>query len=350
MFFYLFLLLLTSFSSICVSFSKNRDIRFLSKIITICILFIPAAIRFDIGSDYNSYIDIFYTIANGKTINNLESGWVLLNKFIIYFTPNAQWIIALSALLTLFFFFEEVESEKWFIYVPVFVCVIYTWFFTSLSQMLTMAMFFNAMLKYHKGKKNRAIIIAILSFFIHKSAILYLPIFIIANVFKYVIHNKITSVTLFFLLYLLAMVVFPKILTKVFAIIALTPYSYYAYGSNRFSKAAEVSSGLGRLLRYFAYFCIVLMIPNQENCKKLELLFLIYITMDFLSQTVMILSRIGRGIIFVYAPVAYEVFYSRQLRQIRRLTIICCIFVLFLLDLWGGFHNSIPYRTIFSNY
>src|SRR5690554_6268916 len=61
--------------------------------IAFLILYLPAAIRFNIGSDYLSYKDIFYTIASSSAVK-YETGFVLLNKIVYFFGFGYETLVA----------------------------------------------------------------------------------------------------------------------------------------------------------------------------------------------------------------------------------------------------------------
>lgn len=337
--FYILLLCGVVLSSICVSYAKYKETQLIAKFITFNILFVPAAIRYGIGLDYFNYTHIFQ-----GTMRVSESGFNFINQTIAYFGGNAQWVFIIVSFLTYFFFFQEVETKRWCIYAPVFLCTMYAYSFNTLRQVLCIAMAFNALLKYQKGKKNRAFIIIFLSYFIHKSALFYIPILIIVNLFKF---EKKYVIILFFMSFCFSVFIFPKLIRGVFSIIAMTSYSSYLWDST-FGGKAEISSGLGRMLRYLVYFLITLCLPNNKNNRKLSALFLFYITTDFLAQSILILNRIGRCVIFLYEPLTYEVYKSRKQQQLYFLIMIFCILILFYLDLHNGFYGSIPYVSIFD--
>lgn len=345
MIFYILILCSVICSSCCVSFSKDKYLRLIFKFITINIIFIPAALRYGIGADYNNYIDIFNSVLNGDKIYQ-ESGWFFLNKFVIKMGGNAQCMIALVAFLTIFFFFEEIDSKQWFVYAFVFICVIYSWVFTTLRQMLTMTMVFNALLKWQKQKKIRSFLIAILSYFIHKSALFYIPILLIA---KFIKLKKRTTILLFFILAFFAFIIFPRIIDVILNLIGMSFYKSYL-NSGEWINNASVNSGLGRLARYIVYFFIICLVPKKENLKSLQTLLLIYIATDYFSQSIVILNRIGRGILFLFPMLTYNYYQPTNKHNTRFLLMSLCMILLFLLSLLGGFSGSVPYKTIFSKY
>ena len=76
----------------------------------------------------------------------------------------------------------------------------------------------------------------------------------------------------------------------------------------------------------------------------------VYIFNKSVAQSIIILNRIRREILFLFAPMAYETFIEEDNRQIRSLIVSGCVFLLFFFDLINRFHGSIPYKTIFTNF
>ena len=55
---YILVYIASFLSAFCYSNSKNRNISFLFKIMTFLILFLPAALRYNVGADYAHYVMI----------------------------------------------------------------------------------------------------------------------------------------------------------------------------------------------------------------------------------------------------------------------------------------------------
>src|SRR5690625_1132800 len=83
---------------------KNRALFLLFYIAAFLTVFIPAAIRYNIGTDYWSYIEIFYHIKNGKP-THVEFGYRYLNSFIASFSDNPELLVAFVSFITYFLFF-----------------------------------------------------------------------------------------------------------------------------------------------------------------------------------------------------------------------------------------------------
>lgn len=340
--FYILLLCGLICSSCCVSFARDKFLVKFFQGVTFLILFLPAAFRYGIGVDYFSYVEIFDRISSGN-IFSIDPGWGLLNKWICVFGGNAQTLIALTAFLTYFFLLCEVESEKWFIYVPAFFLIFYTWTFTTLRQMLAGSMCFFALCRIQKKKYVLAVIISFLSFFIHNSVLVYLVVYALVKIFRL---KKKVGILLVFVSYVIS-IMFGTIIRDVVLMVALfTPYAHYL--NSDWASATEVSTGIGRLLRYVVYFFLVFFFPKRKSNSKIFTLLLLYICIDFFGQHIEILGRINRLIIYLFLPLAWVVYSEKKKYDIPFFVYICCYLLLFLLELYGGFHGSIPYMSIFQ--
>lgn len=340
--FYILLLCGLICSSCCVSFARDKFFVKIFQVVTFLILYLPAAFRYGIGTDYPNYVNIFRGVSHGGALY-VEPGWWLLNRWVYMLGGSAQNLIALVAFLTYFFMLCEVEPKKWFIYVPVFFMIIYAWTFTTLRQMLAMSMCFFSLCRIQKKKYFLAIIFSVLSFFIHKSVLLYPVIYVLLQIFSF---KKLTGIVLIFFAYVISVILGPIIKNMFLILTTLTAYA--SYGESDWVNAAEVSTGLGRLLRYMVYFTLVIFSPKNIAKSKLFTLLLLYIVIDFFSQSIVILNRVGRGVIFLFLPLAWAVYKNRKKYDISVFIYNCCYLLLFLLELYGGFQNSVPYISTFS--
>lgn len=342
--FYILLLCGLICSSCGVSFARDKFLVKFFQGVTFLFLFLPAAFRYGIGTDYFNYVEIFNKISRGYVLN-IEPGWWILNRCVYTLGGNAQTLIALTAFLTYFFLLCEVESEKWFIYVPAFFLIFYTWTFTTLRQMLAMSMCFFALCRIKKGKYFFAILIAGLSFFIHKSVLLYPFIYGLVKIFRF---SK-TGGLVFISFTCIVSIALAPLLNDIFLyLISFTMYAGYA--ESTWANAPEVTTGLGRILRFCIYFAFVIFFPKNREKSKLFTLLLLYITLDFFSQIVLILFRIYRGIIVLFLPLAWGIYENKKKHDVPFFIYCCGYLLLFFLDLYGGFHGSVPYLSIFSNF
>ena len=93
MLFYSILLFLIICSASIVTYEKNTQIVTLFKIITFLLLFLPAAFRYNVGADYQNYINMYNEIsAGGKEL--IEPGYWFLNYIIDKCGGSAQFVLA----------------------------------------------------------------------------------------------------------------------------------------------------------------------------------------------------------------------------------------------------------------
>lgn len=348
--FYIILFVLVTFFSYFVSFSKTTVSTQLAKFVTLCLIAIPAAIREGIGIDYSSYMLMFDSAAQGDVVClnvKMELGWYYLNRLVYLMGGTGHTVIAITALLSVYFVFAEIENDKWYMVAPVFILIFYTWIFTSIRQMLVVSMFVFAYQKFLGGQKKTALIVMTISFFFHKSVIFYIPILLLTYALKF---DRKSAIIFFLACFVFSFTIFPKMVDFVMSLIAQTQYAHYTYSYHSDHVASAVtSSGIGRIIRYLVYLVLIILFPKDGKYKYVFNLFILYVTFDFLSQTIILMSRLSRAVIFVFLPMAWIAFNEKDsLRQVRMTLYTCCYILLFLLELYGGFHGSIPYRTIFQ--
>ena len=342
MFIYLGIFILSSFFSIGVSSTKFKENRIIYKFITFMILFIPMAIRDGIGVDYPGYIEIFNKISLGSN-TRIETGWWWLNRIIFNLGGNGKTMIAVVSFLSLYLLLSEIEDYQWKIYVPVCVMILYSWLFTTLRQMLAVCLIFNAILKFEKKKYFRFIIYSVLSFLFHKSALFYIPIFLIVYFFKL---NKRTAISIYLMTLFFTVLLLPRMLNVFYNLIGLSSI-YGRYLASEYIKQTAVSTGLGFMLQFFVYFLLICCYPEpyKKREKMVLTLFVFFTIFMFLSMQIQAINRISRGIIFVFLPLA-GITYNSNKKTNNQIYFLCYL-IIFLLDLRSGFHGSIPYKTIF---
>ncbi len=149
----------------------------------------------DVGEDTNHYIDIFnyardiswktVFTSGADTIYNtiwgvnlsVETGYIVLNKFVGIFTSNGQWFILISAILTCILIGKFIydNSDNAFFATYIFMCEgLYMQSFNLLRQMLAIAVALQAYKFIRKERYKKAVVIILIAFFIHKTSALFL--------------------------------------------------------------------------------------------------------------------------------------------------------------------------------
>ncbi|PYG89472.1 EpsG-like putative glucosyltransferase [Ruminiclostridium sufflavum DSM 19573] len=148
-------------------------------------LFITAAIRWDVGSDFiNVYAYGFnYIIANGDHLR-WERGFTLLIRIIALFTDECQWMFAGTAFVFCFFVYRAVFNSSKNACQSILLLVLTSLYFFALNgirQGIALAIFLYSV-KFIKEKKpvKYVLMIGVAAAF-HTISLIFLPLYIICN-------------------------------------------------------------------------------------------------------------------------------------------------------------------------
>lgn len=346
MLFYLILLFLVICSSAGVSYTKSPICITTCKILTFLLLFVPVAIRYNVGKDYPAYIEMYHAITYGG-ITGIEWGYWWLNYIIYLCGGNAQWGLAIMAFFTLYFFFKGVDRKYWFIYSILFILVLYMWYCSTVRQMLSAALAFYAWRQLENKKYFTVLFSLVIAFLFHYSAILYPAIYLFC---KKITLQKKTCIILC-LGCLVFTTFFGKTLLNIFiSIVSETIYGVKYIDGTMFDPP-ETASGLGIIIRFIMFFIILIFFPiyKTPNGKFIITLFTLFALLDIASIQITIITRIARGIIFIYFPIVYYLTTtSYKYKQLASICVWSILIAIFIQSLNTGFNECIPYTTIFN--
>lgn len=149
----------------------------------------------EVGEDTQHFIDIFHyargipwrkALTSGfdtvyDTVWNVdlsvETGYLLLNKVIGVFTDNGQWLVFIVAVLTCWLFAKFILDNCEDVFLPtyIFMCEsLYMSAFNLMRQILALAIAIQAYKYIKENKIKKAILIILIAFLIHKTAIVFL--------------------------------------------------------------------------------------------------------------------------------------------------------------------------------
>jgi hypothetical protein len=347
MLFYISLLLFSSITSFCYSFSKDVYIAKIFKSTTFLILLIPLVLRYGIGTDYFQYGIMFNDIARGQQ-ERTEPGYQFLNHTVYRFGGDVQIVIALMGFFTQFFFFKAFPKKYFYLFVPLFVMTVYLWTYTTIRQIFVVSLAWYAYdVFFLKKKYVKFLLLILFGALFHFSSIIYLFIIVI---FPFIKINRNTAMIIF--LFILLSYNYAHLITNLFfeLIVSKTPFAHY-YGITRWWENATLSSGLGVLVRFITYF--VMLLPcindNKKEENKTLLLFLISIFFDLLSMKIFIFTRISRGLLFSYFLMIKEIKTGKSRYRSVFLIIIYFLILIYFIGVLQS-NNSVPYRSIFQKY
>ena len=172
---------LTLASTIAIAKVRKKAEMFFG--LSMLILFVFAAIRYDFGNDYMSYSKAYNRIQNGADVFENEALYTLLNKIL----PDFKILVAITSAITIFPVYKMAKSwvPEQYLWLSVFVYVVNPYIFlmslSAIRQSLATSFFIWALYFSHKRKLLPYIALVLIASSFHISAIILLPIYLIAN-------------------------------------------------------------------------------------------------------------------------------------------------------------------------
>lgn len=172
-----------------INFRKSIDLRvkyFLFFILSLLPLFLISALRYGIGTDYfYTYVPGFELIEKGENFYT-EPGFNLLNKFILLFTNDLQWLFVITSFLFVFFFTKTIircSVNVTFSVVILYCTMLFFWSMNNVRQAVAAVLIFSSFPHLLKKHTVRFLIYTIIaSFFFHITAIGMIFPYIISNI------------------------------------------------------------------------------------------------------------------------------------------------------------------------
>ena len=184
-------------------------------------LFLAAAIRYEVGTDWPIYRDYFRMINDG-TDSFSESLFNLMNRVVYWTTGNFQWMIVLVAFLSYFFLFRAIEEQSICYALSILVFFASASYFTSMNQ-LRQAISMPIMLYAYKHVRDRKFVRyalwCIAASMIHFSALAYLPLYFWAQ-FRPTVRRYVT-------IFGICVITLPLLQLLAAALIRFSKYAWY---------------------------------------------------------------------------------------------------------------------------
>lgn len=149
-------------------------------------LFLLAAFRYGIGTDYFGYSNLFLYLVSGDENRYVEPGYHYLNWFITLFTDNPQWVFAITSLIFVLSIYWAIYNSKEdlpYVIALIFSTAVYFQFYNNIRQMMASAIILLGLSFLKKNKLIVFFIFVIIGCLIHQATILLL-IFLIFRKFK----------------------------------------------------------------------------------------------------------------------------------------------------------------------
>lgn len=342
------ILLLSVLFAYYAEHSKTELARLISRICLFMVLFVPSAIRYNIGTDYRNYVDYFYSVY-GNDVK--EIGFYVLTVFLRNLHMPAHSLFVCSAILTYFpLIFLERKNYTWkmMMYVLSFYLLSYNTVRNSISfsfMILSLDLFF-------RDRKWKAFVIYPISILFHVSSFAFLPFFFV---------NKLRCnrvILLFFLLIIWGMSDLDMLFVLLNNDLLLnTKYAGYLFSSHYFGEPTfntgySILLGILHTMFLFAFFLF-----SKNKNYTITYLFLLYLVSLVLAKNILIFSRVADlfkvSLVFV-VPFCLECWHKKRTIILSYLTILfyVALFEVFIKSNNGntisGDHGISPYQTILN--
>ncbi len=251
--------------------TKRKNLIFLG--ISFVMLAGIAAIRYEVGDDYYNYMMIFNRVKDMPLTDcftyNQEPGFFLWCKLIQLFTVNFQWFYVASTVVTtalvLLFIYKESKLPALSVYL--YMSMMFYYWSLSLMRQIFAAAICVLSVKYIREKKFIPfLLIVLLAASFHKSALIMLPVFFIAQ-----IKFNWKSVSILGGAALIGFIFAPNIMQFATKILnsAYTDASKYAHGT-------AIVYGIFPTLVFIAAWCFKKKLLDQDPTNNIYLNLMFY--------------------------------------------------------------------------
>ena len=345
---YITMIICTVLLALCMPYSYKKGNLYLysNKLLIFLPPFFILAFRYGIGVDYfGTYVSIFKHLIN-KSYEGVEFGYILLNKIILIFTDNFFWLFIITSLIFCFFMFKSIFEQSKYRAISIYIFLTAGLYFYSMNvmrQTIGFAIFLYA-LKYIKNKDLKKYLFYILiATSIHKSSLIYLPIYFIDNI-------KIDYKRFIFISFV---VILSKniIFNLIEVILYGTKYHNYITGIYGVSSNSMVSP----IINFIIIFIFLLFYKEKNNDVEYRIYLNIHIVtflISLLLDTIPLISRVFLGfyhVIILSIPYLISLLKGKKSKELVTLFVFLFFGIIFIYSI--GIKNGngvLPYKTIFS--
>lgn len=356
-FLYLFTAIISSyiFSKHCLSKSNlQKRLIFTAALILPCLL---AGLRYDVGTDYFTYLQAFEIIKLGGETRweHVEFGFYLLNVILNKLNLPPESIFFVSSFITLFFIYNGISNNEIIKYSFLAPFIFYLMFFQASFNTIRIIMavsifFYN--IRYIKERDfKKYFIFTMLASSIHLSAIVTLPVYFMYNFL--VKSNRSLEKNL---VYLLVAIIISSIGPVIEYVVNITGYQELSYYL-KYTMLNESDNSLffKKILMYAPIILVGYLKPNYHKDQKVNenlyfSLLIIGIIIDvFSSFNATYLNRLSYY--FLVSIVAYIPIIFFKLHSIKEMIYkISIIHYILFYWIYTYFiiknHDTVPYKWI----
>ncbi len=286
------------------------------------------ALRYDIGRDYQSYVNLFNNIKHGQSVIQ-EPAYVFINEMVIKFGLDVQWVFVIFGFLFMYFAYKTIPKKGFALCIFIFICSMYLYEgFNIMRQGLATAMMTYAIRYIYDKNFFKYSIYAVVAMLFHfVTGAIFLLVYPLANK-KY---NRWLMLSMLGILFFVVMKT-DIILSTTKDIAGQLPMYYSIYANSKYMEAANYSSGLGVLAKLM--IGVVIIFYKDAIVKKFTIaniivnLYFLFLLCMILHIDVIIIRRIEH--MFIFFQVLAITYFVLTIDKKSRIFVSMVIGLLFL--------------------
>lgn len=330
--------------------------------IAFLLVFLPAAMRFDVGTDYFSYVDIYENPSRLEWYKYKEPLFYFVNWFYQSAGAHFQWMFATFAFIFVVVAFKVYPRRKAWVLHLALIALLYFQSFNIVRQAVAMVFCLWALKELVHNHNLKFIFLCLVASLFHQSALVFLLVGLVSFVpFSYRLKAYFFPV-IFVIALLSFFLILPSILNLiewVLLTIGLLNFALYFGDGNHFI-ARESGTGIGVLI--ILSFCIYIFTQSKRILEANNKYWVVILIVFFYAFFIVLSSQIvifGRAVMIFLPGFIYAVYVMYALPSNTKLkNLYVLIFILFLI--LGFFKESfgvknhyydpkrVPYQTVFE--
>lgn len=335
---------------------KKKDVLYF---LLIGYLFIISAIRYNVGQDYQHWIEVYNWIDNGIEAGGyVETGYKYLN-IIIQSIPifNVYWLFVLTSAIIIFGFgyFIKKNTKDDYLFLSLFLFIGTGVFFASLNlvrQYLSIVIVLYGLKYLYKKEYIKYVVMIVIASLFHTSALIMIAFMIFYYFFKNNRYNKVLIVL--YIISLFFIVIDIRQIIHYFSF--LIPERWIWYLESDYLNSRNYSAMLKQLAPNLMFLFLLFNKNKIEESKKNDLFFLMFFINVFITNCfygIMVLVRFSYyfdiSLIFIIPIICEIIKDNKFLNILGNFTIWGYYFSLTVVTIFimNG-HGVMPYQTIFS--
>lgn len=343
-------------STVLLHFSKRVNGK-TEKILLFATIFFPsfiAGIRYGIGTDYIIYATYFDSIKRGFIFRtDIAFGFAFLNKVIAILGGNVQVVLFICSFMTIYFVIRTIRFYSNNINIEMayftFMLMYYQMSYNIVRQILAMSICLYMTTKLKNKEWIKIGFLMVLACSVHTTAILMIGIIILYPFIND--RKKFISISLIYLAsiwFLFNFSLFQNVL------LGIDSLSYYA---GYLRKTGELHFSLGIVLRFIPFIIPYYFIKRDKD-ESISIAF--YLRVYVIGSILRLLTYMTQfdaerfAYYFLFFQVILVGYYFKYNKRNYKIFGVNTLLLIIIVFLWlndfiiNGWHETIPYQTIFG--